>query len=105
MGHIARLLGEHRNWHWLGRSPEHPEVGEGEATTAAEATAAVDRSWAWSKALADSLTDEELAAPIGPIGGWFAEEDRETFVLHIADELIHHTAEVALLRDLYTARS
>jgi hypothetical protein len=105
MAHIARLLGEQRNWRWLGREPSHPEVEHVEVATAAEAIAAVERSWSWWKALADSLTDEELAEPIGPVGGWFADEDREAFVLHIADELIHHTAEVALLRDLYASRS
>jgi hypothetical protein len=31
--------------------------------------------------------------------------DRVAFVLHIIDELIHHGAEVALLRDLHHARS
>jgi hypothetical protein len=28
-----------------------------------------------------------------------------SFVLHIADELIHHTAEAALLRDLFAGAS
>ena len=30
--------------------------------------------------------------------------DRVAFVIHIMDELIHHGAEVALLRDLYRVR-
>ena len=96
---------QHRNPRWLGRKPVGPEVTHLEAATAAEALAAVDAAWASWKALADSLTDEELAEPIGPAGGFFAQEEREAFVLHIADELIHHAAEVALLRDLWAARS
>ena len=32
-----------------------------------------------------------------------ADENVATFVEHIHDELIHHAAEIALLRDLYRA--
>ena len=41
---------------------------------------------------------------MGPIAGPFATSDRVAFVIHIMDELIHHGAEVALLRDLYRVR-
>lgn len=44
-----------------------------------------------------------VAEPIGEIGGPFADSTRRAFALHILDELIHHGAEVALLRDLYRA--
>jgi hypothetical protein len=37
--------------------------------------------------------------------GYFADATRRSFVLHIADELIHHTAEAALLRDLFAGAS
>jgi hypothetical protein len=37
------------------------------------------------------------------LGGAFADSTRRAFALHILDELIHHGAEVALLRDLYRA--
>jgi hypothetical protein len=105
MAHLVVVLGEQRNWRWLGREPSGPEVEHVEAATADEALAAVDAAWAAWKALADSLSDEELAQPIGPVGGWFAGEERAALVLHIADELVHHAAEVALLRDLYAAAS
>jgi hypothetical protein len=36
--------------------------------------------------------------------GYFAGATGRSFVLHIADELIHHTAEAALLRDLFAGR-
>jgi hypothetical protein len=50
-------------------------------------------------------TDESLAAPIGPSAGFYADGSRRSFALHILDELIHHGAEAALLRDLYAHRS
>jgi hypothetical protein len=37
--------------------------------------------------------------------GYFAGATGRSFVLHIADELIHHTAEAALLRDLFAGVS
>jgi hypothetical protein len=41
---------------------------------------------------------------LGPIARGYADSTRMAFILHIIDELIHHGAEVALLRDLYRAR-
>jgi hypothetical protein len=41
---------------------------------------------------------------MGAIAGPYADADRVAFVVHIMDELIHHAAEVALLRDLYRLR-
>ena len=41
----------------------------------------------------------------GEAAGYFAGATGRSFVLHIADELIHHTAEAALLRDLFAGAS
>ena len=46
-----------------------------------------------------------LAEPCGPSEGPWAEHPRVELVLHINRELIHHGAEVALLRDLYAHRA
>jgi hypothetical protein len=54
----------------------------------------------WRRVL-DSTTDEGLAEPIGEAGGALADSTRRAYGLHVLDELIHHGAEVALLRDLY----
>lgn len=51
------------------------------------------------------VTDADLWEKIGPVGGPYADHTRVSWVLHILDELIHHGAEVALLRDLYPKRS
>ena len=53
----------------------------------------------------DGLDDETLNTPLGEVAGDFADATGRSFVLHIADELIHHTAEAALLRDLFASRS
>ena len=47
------------------------------------------------------LGEEGLARPCGPAEGPFAAEPLATLVLHIHREVIHHGAEVGLLRDLY----
>ena len=51
-----------------------------------------------------ALDEEGLARPCGPAEGPYAEFPMATLVLHINREMIHHGAEVALLRDLYTHR-
>ena len=37
------------------------------------------------------------------MAGPYAESERIGFVIHIMDELIHHAAEVGVIRDLYAA--
>ncbi|WP_460959676.1 DinB family protein [Parasphingorhabdus pacifica] len=51
------------------------------------------------------LTVEELAAPCGPAEGPWADASMAELVLHINREVIHHGAEIALLRDLYRHRT
>jgi hypothetical protein len=49
------------------------------------------------------FSDAELLEPVGQIGGRFGASSIHGLVIHVADELIHHSAEIALLRDLYRA--
>lgn len=51
-----------------------------------------------------ALDAEGLARPCGPAEGGWGEAPMATLVLHIHRELIHHGAEIALLRDLHAAR-
>ena len=51
-----------------------------------------------------SLDEEGMARPVGPAEGPFAEFPYAALVLHINREVIHHLAEVLLLRDLYRNR-
>jgi hypothetical protein len=50
------------------------------------------------------LGEEGLTRACGPAEGPFAAEPMATLVLHINREMLHHGAEVALLRDLYANR-
>lgn len=100
--HIADLLEADRSGTWLGLEVEEnrgPVPG-----TVVDALDRLDRAASiWQTRLA-SVDDTELAAPIGTFAGPYADASRNSFALHILDELIHHGAEVALLRDLYRAR-
>jgi hypothetical protein len=105
LGHIAGLLSEERNWPWLGAdAARRPAVAE-RAESAPAALAAVAEAFAAWRGLLSAISDADLAAPIGAVGGRYGTGTRHSFALHVADELVHHSAEVALLRDLYAARS
>jgi hypothetical protein len=51
-----------------------------------------------------ALGEEGLAEPCGPSEGPWADAPKADLVLHIHREVIHHGAEIALLRDLYRWR-
>ena len=51
-----------------------------------------------------SLGAEGLERPSGPTEGPFADQSVAGLVLHIHREVIHHGAEILLLRDLYRSR-
>jgi hypothetical protein len=75
------------------------------AGTAAEALAQLDAAYAGWTAGVHGLDAAALARPCGPAEGPFAAYPMAALVLHINREVIHHGAEVALLRDLYRARA
>lgn len=71
------------------------------AGNADEALAQLDAQYAiWIDGVR-SLGDSGLAQPCGPSEGSFAEAPMAGLVLHVNREVIHHGAEIALLRDLY----
>jgi len=71
------------------------------ATDAATALAQLDEAYqAWMTGVR-SLDDARLAQPCGPAEGPYADKSMTTLVLHINREVIHHGAEIALLRDIY----
>lgn len=74
------------------------------AETADEALEQLDEQYAAWHAGVLALTGEQLAAPCGPTEGPWGDLPMATLVLHINREIIHHGAEVSLLRDLYRAR-
>jgi hypothetical protein len=71
------------------------------AITAAEALRQLDEGYAaWIKGVR-GLGADGLAQPCGPAEGSFAESSMAALMLHIQREVIHHGAEISLLRDLY----
>jgi DinB superfamily len=71
------------------------------AGTGAEALRQLDAGYAaWVQGVR-GLGADGLARPCGPAEGSYAESSMATLVLHIHREVIHHGAEIALLRDLY----
>jgi hypothetical protein len=71
------------------------------ATDAGTALKQLDEAYrSWHEGVL-GLDDGALASPCGAAEGPYAKESMATLVLHINREVIHHGAEIALLRDLY----
>lgn len=70
---------------------------------AADALSTLESSYEVTRRVVEQVTDEILAEELGPAGGPWAKSDKASFILHMLDELIHHSAEVGVLRDLYRA--
>jgi hypothetical protein len=51
-----------------------------------------------------ALGEEGIRTPLGPNWGPYAESSHADLVIHALDELAHHGAEIALLRDLHRAQ-
>ncbi|WP_203935688.1 DinB family protein [Planosporangium mesophilum] len=75
------------------------------AGTAAEALAQLDTVYAAWRDGVRGLGADGLARPCGPAEGPYAEHSLAALVLHINREVLHHGAEVLLLRDLYRSRA
>ena len=102
IAHIRVGVFGQRNASHFGRDPidYQSAVWAGDAATA---LAELDEEYAiWMKGVAE-LTVDDLARPVGSAEGPFAEHPYAELVLHINREVIHHGAEILLLRDLYRA--
>ncbi|MBN1092106.1 DinB family protein [Blastococcus sp. TML/M2B] len=71
---------------------------------AATALLQLDAGYAAWSAGVRGLDEEGMRRPCGPAEGPYAEAPMATLVLHINREVIHHGAEIALLRDLHRRR-
>jgi hypothetical protein len=103
LGHIiVGVLGARVSAHFGGPPVDYATFSY--AGTAGEALDQLDAAYQrWSDAVA-GLSVEELARPAGSSEGPFADRSLAALVLHINREVIHHGAEIALLRDLYLRR-
>lgn len=63
----------------------------------------MDEAWAGFSTCFHDLDDEAMGRELGPAFGPFATSNRADLLLHVADLMIHHGAEITLLRDLYGA--
>ncbi len=93
-----------RNATHFGAPPAAYETWE-YAGTAVGGLAQLDEQHATWVAGVRALDAADLARPCGPAEGPFAEVPMAALVLHIHRELIHHGAEICLLRDLYRTRT
>jgi DinB superfamily len=90
-GHFGATPTDYNRWDYAG--------------TAAEALRQLDEQYAvWSAGVA-GLGEDGLARPVGEAEGPWAETPYAGLVLHINREVIHHGAELCLLRDLYLHRA
>jgi len=102
--HIIDLLCEDRCATWVGLEPETDEIfTTGAPATAAQARELLDLAFARWKRYVSAIDMSRIFEKVGPIGRQFADATRAFFVLHILDEVIHHGAEIGVLRDLWAA--
>ncbi len=102
IAHIIDMLKEDRCALLLGLEPEPSAAEEWIPSSTDEARDMLERAYAaWRRYLSDTDGDE-LGTPISRIFHG-VESTRLTFILHILDEVIHHGAEVGVLRDLWRA--
>lgn len=103
MSHIGSLLAQRANYHFGDRSLKLDAVDWPGA--ASDAIGFMERGYdEWSTGVAsldDSALTERREGPPGTLDGGFPFAE---VILHVNREVIHHGAEVALLRDLYRAR-
>lgn len=104
LGHvIVGVLGARVHGHFGGPAMDYESFAY--ADTANGALRQLDEGYgAWLDGVR-SWGEAGLLEPCGPSEGPWAEHSRAVLVLHINRELIHHGAEIALLRDLYAHRN
>jgi hypothetical protein len=100
LAHVTRSCLAQRTASHFGGPPAEPETWVF-AATAHEALEQLDAAYdAWSTGV-ERLGETGLERPCGPAEGPFAQAPLADLVLHINREMIHHGAEISLLRDLY----
>ncbi|WP_328994874.1 DinB family protein [Kribbella sp. NBC_01245] len=102
--HIIDILQAERTATWFGHKPRAEDGVPPVPGSAAEAVRALDHAYeVWRRRLA-ALSQDDFDRQMGEIAGQYGEYDGMAFALHILDELIHHGAEVGVVRDLYRAQ-
>ena len=73
--------------------------------TWAEARGMLERAWTVFRAGVEGWGEDHLFDALGPNWGPYRENNNLELAVHAQHELIHHGAEIALLRDLYAHRA
>ncbi len=104
LGHLAGIaLGGFAD-RWFGPGTLRVEDIEFPGT-AAEVPLFCDRNYrSWREGIA-SVAEEVWWEPLGSKWGPYAESNHADLALHVLDEVVHHGAEVGVLRDLYLRRT
>ena len=100
MGHLTVSVFGMRVAAHFGGPPMNHDSHEfpGDAATALAQLDANYRAWI------DGVRTADLAKAVGPSEGPYGHRPMASLVLHLNRELLHHGAEIALLRDLYRWR-
>lgn len=92
----------------VGRSPMNGFLQPGCSPTGREFPSSAEggldyfrRSYREWRCILEMVDERAWLQPFGPAAGPFADATALAVALHNADEFVHHTAEIALLRDLY----
>jgi hypothetical protein len=103
LGHlVVGVLGARNHGHFDGPRADYMDWEY--AGTADGALDQLDTAYAAWSAGVRGLDEAGLASRCGPVEGQWADRSMAQLVLHINREVIHHGAEIALLRDLYAHR-
>jgi hypothetical protein len=87
---------------WVDQRPPSSAEAVRDAATACRLLG--DHWLGFAKAVS-AMPDGDLLSVMGPVAGPWAASTFLGLVLHIGDELVHHSAEVGVLRDLYQHQS
>jgi hypothetical protein len=104
LGHVIVGVFGMRNHNHFGGPQMDYETTEWNAT-ARGALAALDEGYERWVAGVSAMGPDELAGAVGPAEGAHAAASYAELVLHIHREVLHHGAEILLLRDLYRNRA
>ena len=100
---IVGVVGTRVHSHFDGPSVDYQSFEY--AGTAGEALTQLDTMYDGWVAGVRTWDEAALAEPCGPAEGPWADHSRAELVLHNDREVIHHGAEIALLRDLWAHRN
>jgi len=100
LGHIVVCLGGFTSFRF-GDGTLTPETIDFPAS-ALEVTDFLDGYYRTWRAALGELDQAGWEAPLGQAWGEYAEDNTLDLALHVLDEVIHHAAEVGVLRDLYS---